>query len=217
MVAGATSHLLTDALGSPIAVTDSIGVVQTEYTYEPFGKTTANGATNSSSYQYTGRENDGTELYYYRNRYYHPKLQRFISEDPYLHPTYGTCPSAALVPTVKRFATVVGANPQNLNGYSYTLNSPVNFRDPLGLYVWRCPQPPPGCSFVGFDIVETPVPISYCMFDYFLGRIRCIPSFQLTCAYVRCYYHCQWPSGRKNRPVEEQLEMTGTCTEGGPA
>jgi len=31
-------------------------------------------------YQFTGRENDGTGLYYYRARYY--QLQRFISEDP---------------------------------------------------------------------------------------------------------------------------------------
>ena len=30
----------------------------------------------------TGRENDGTGLYYYRARYYSPKMQRFLSEDP---------------------------------------------------------------------------------------------------------------------------------------
>jgi len=82
VVAGTTSNFLTDALGSPVAVTDNAGVVQTEYTYEPFGRTTATGASNSSSYQYTGRENDGTSLYYYRARYYHPTLQRFVGEDP---------------------------------------------------------------------------------------------------------------------------------------
>jgi RHS repeat-associated protein len=32
--------------------------------------------------QYTGRENDGTGLYYYRGRYYSPTLQRFASQDP---------------------------------------------------------------------------------------------------------------------------------------
>src|SRR5205823_13233867 len=41
-----TGHLLTDALGSTIAVADSAGTVQTENTYEPFGKTTATGASN---------------------------------------------------------------------------------------------------------------------------------------------------------------------------
>ena len=82
VVAGVTSSFLTDALGSPVSVTDNSGAVQTEYTYEPFGKTTVTGSSNSSSYQYTGRENDGTGLYYYRARFYHPQLQRFVGEDP---------------------------------------------------------------------------------------------------------------------------------------
>jgi RHS repeat-associated protein len=108
---GTTSTLLTDALGSPVALADGSGVVQTEYTYEPFGKTTLSGSSNSSSYQYTGRENDGTGLYYYRARYYHPALQRFISEDPI------------------EFA----AGDPNL--YAYTFNSPTNFVDPSGNFV----------------------------------------------------------------------------------
>jgi hypothetical protein len=44
VVAGVTSHFLTDALGSPVAVTDNAGAVQTEYTYEPFGKTIFSGS-----------------------------------------------------------------------------------------------------------------------------------------------------------------------------
>jgi RHS repeat-associated protein len=31
---------------------------------------------------YTGRENDGDGLFYYRARYYSPIMGRFISEDP---------------------------------------------------------------------------------------------------------------------------------------
>jgi len=108
VVAGITSNFLTDALGSPVAVTDNAGAVQTEYTYEPFGKTTPGGASNSSSYQYTGRENDGTGLYYYRARYYQSELKRFISEDPI------------------EFAG------GDVNLYAYVLNSPVNFTDPSG-------------------------------------------------------------------------------------
>jgi len=61
---------------------DGSGTVQTQYTYEPFGTTTVSGQANANPNQYTGRENDGTGLYYYRARYYHPGLQRFISEDP---------------------------------------------------------------------------------------------------------------------------------------
>jgi RHS repeat-associated protein len=84
IVAGTTSNFVASALGSPVAVTDASGTAQTEYTYEPFGKTTSTGANNSSSYQYTGRENDGTGAFFYRARYYEASLQRFISEDPIL-------------------------------------------------------------------------------------------------------------------------------------
>jgi RHS repeat-associated protein len=69
------------------------------------------GAANSNSYQYTGRENDGTGLNYYRARYYDPTLQRFISEDP------------------------IGFAAGDLNLYGYTNNSPTNFRDPTGNFV----------------------------------------------------------------------------------
>ncbi len=110
VVAGVTGNFLTDALGSPVAVTDNSGVVQTEYTYEPFGKATFTGNSNSSSYQYTGRENDGTGLFYYRARYYHPELQRFISEDPVTY--YGG----------------------DVNFYSYVTNNPLTYTDPVGLF-----------------------------------------------------------------------------------
>jgi RHS repeat-associated protein len=57
--------------------------VVTEYTYDAFGSASATNAVIANSFQFTGRENDGpTGLYYYRARYYHPSLQRFISEDP---------------------------------------------------------------------------------------------------------------------------------------
>jgi RHS repeat-associated protein len=101
--------MLTDALGSVIALADSSGSVQTEYTYDAFGKTTFTGASNDNPYQYTGRENDGTSLYYYRARYYHPELQRFISEDP------------------------LGFSGSGVNYFTYVANNSINFTDPLGL------------------------------------------------------------------------------------
>jgi RHS repeat-associated protein len=104
-----TSHFLTDGLGSTLALTDSAGVVQTEYTYEPFGNTTTSGAASANPSQYTGRENDGTGLYYYRARYYHPGLQRFISQDP------------------------IGFRGKDINLYTYVHNNPTNFTDPYGL------------------------------------------------------------------------------------
>jgi RHS repeat-associated protein len=75
-----TLHPLGDAQGSTITTSDGSGAVGTTYTYGAFGQTTQSGAGGIRA-QYTGRENDGTGLYYYRARYYAPALQRFISED----------------------------------------------------------------------------------------------------------------------------------------
>ena len=69
---GALSYL-TDMLGSTLALADSSGNLNTSYTYEPFGNTTISGSS-GNPYQFTGRENDGTGLYYYRARYYSPTL-----------------------------------------------------------------------------------------------------------------------------------------------
>ncbi len=95
-----------DALGSTIALVDNGGNVPTSYTYDPFGGTSVTGASNSNEFQYTGRENEGNGLYFYRNRYYSPLLGRFISEDP-----------AA----------------DGLNFYAYADDDPIDFSDPFGL------------------------------------------------------------------------------------
>jgi RHS repeat-associated protein len=102
------SNYLTDALGSSVALADGTGAVQTEYSYEPFGATTTSGASTTSPYGFTGREADGTGLYYYRARYYHPTTVRFVGEDP---------------------IGLAGGS----NVHAYVSNSPAMFRDPLGL------------------------------------------------------------------------------------
>src|SRR5437879_12941151 len=71
---------LTDALGSLVATTDAAGGVQSEVTYEPFGNTEISAP--APAYRFTGREDDEPlYLYYYRARYYHTDLQRFVSGD----------------------------------------------------------------------------------------------------------------------------------------
>jgi RHS repeat-associated protein len=77
-----TLAYVADALGSTIALADSSAALTTEYTYEPFGRTDVTGSSSVNSFQFTGRENDGTGLYYFRARYQHAGVARFLSEDP---------------------------------------------------------------------------------------------------------------------------------------
>jgi RHS repeat-associated protein len=113
----------TDALGSVIALTDDTGAVKTTYSYDPFGGVTVSGDASDNPFQYTGRENDGTGLYYYRARYYSPELQRFISEDPILKPGNPTIPFA--LPFLLKY-------PFLLSSYNYAANNPLLFVDPEG-------------------------------------------------------------------------------------
>ena len=64
---GSTTYL-ADALGSTVGLVDATGAPSTTYAYAPFGDTAASGAPSASPFQFTGRENDGTGLYYYRAR-----------------------------------------------------------------------------------------------------------------------------------------------------
>ena len=107
---GGRSYFLTDALSSTIALTDTNGAIQQRYSYDPYGKVKLSNpaSTLTNPYQYTGRENDGTGLNFYRARYYSPTLHRFISEDP---------------------IQLVGGP----NGYAYVGGNPILLSDPSGL------------------------------------------------------------------------------------
>lgn len=56
----------------------------TDYDYTSYGKLEGNGSNlpAANPFTYTGREDDGTGLLYYRARYYDPELEVFISQDP---------------------------------------------------------------------------------------------------------------------------------------
>jgi RHS repeat-associated protein len=102
---------VADALGSPLALTDASGARVTEYTYQPFGASSMTNPAIANPFQFTGREAEGaTGLYYYRARYYHAGLHRFLSEDP------------------------IGLRGGDVNFYAYVRNSPTRFVDPSGLY-----------------------------------------------------------------------------------
>jgi RHS repeat-associated protein len=99
---------LTDAVGSTLALSDSTGSLAAQYTFDPFGNTTASGSSSSNSFDFAGRELDQTGLYFNRARYYSPALQRFVSEDP------------------------IGLK-GGINTFVYARNNPTNRRDAFGL------------------------------------------------------------------------------------
>jgi RHS repeat-associated protein len=103
-----TRYFLADALSSTLALTDDVGAVRTSYTYEPFGATTVTGEASANTTRFTGRNEEGQNLYYYRARYYSPRFQRFNSEDP------------------------LGFGAGDTNLLAYVSNNPAGFRDPDG-------------------------------------------------------------------------------------
>jgi RHS repeat-associated protein len=119
--AGGTSDFLTDRQGSAIALTDSSGNPQTQYTYDPYGNPASSGTASTNAFQFTGQQKDGTGLYYYRSRYYSPALSRFLSEDPAGQST--------------------GPNP-----YLYANDDPVNLTDPSGMSPTLIDTPGTGAS-----------------------------------------------------------------------
>jgi RHS repeat-associated protein len=104
---GTTSYV-SDALGSTRLLTDASGNSTASYSYAPYGEASKTGS-DDTSFQFTGRENDGASgLYYYRARYFSPEFNRFVSED-----------SIGLM--------------GGMNTYAYAWGNPISYTDPLGL------------------------------------------------------------------------------------
>jgi len=101
-----------------------------EYAYSAYGEAQTLGPDEGNPLQYTGRENDGTGLYYYRARYYDPVLKRFISEDP------------------------IGIE-GSINPYTYVNGNPLSYSDPEGL-LGRGGQP--NRSSGGYPAKQLPPP-----------------------------------------------------------
>jgi RHS repeat-associated protein len=128
-VAPNVSYLTADHLGSPRIVTDGGGAVVSRHDYTAFGgdiaETIGNigGRTTQQGYgkidevrkQYTGYERDDESgLDFAQARYYNSSHGRFTSIDPLT-------------------ASANVKDPQTFNRYSYAMNSPYKFNDPLGL------------------------------------------------------------------------------------
>ncbi|MEU0443789.1 RHS repeat-associated core domain-containing protein [Streptomyces sp. NPDC006186] len=104
---GKTQIYLTDALGTVVGLANTDGTLATSYAYDPGGTPTVSGTSSTNPYTFTGREDDGTGLLYYRDRYYDPQTGRFISQDP-------------------------SGQAGGTNLYQYALSSPTTYTDPSG-------------------------------------------------------------------------------------
>ena len=105
---GTTSYLLTDQLGSTRALTNSAGTPTANYTYDPWGNTTATTGTPTTPFLYAGQYKDpATGLYYLRARWYDPATGQFLSLDPQVATTNAP--------------------------YNYASDDPIDQTDPSGL------------------------------------------------------------------------------------
>ncbi len=108
-------YVHTDALGSPVAETNTTGtvIIGSRSQYEPYGKPLTTPREGAPSY--TGHQYDtSTGLIYAQQRYYDPQLGRFLATDP---------------------MAVDMTSAGNWNRYNYAANNPYRFTDPDG----RCP------------------------------------------------------------------------------
>jgi len=99
-----------DGLGSITALTNANGSIVQRYEYDSFGNQTitTNGGI-KQPFTFTAREYDTeTGMYFYRARYYDPKVGRFVTRDP---------------------ISFAGGD---VNLYAYVGNNPVNLIDPDG-------------------------------------------------------------------------------------
>ncbi|MCI4566930.1 RHS repeat-associated core domain-containing protein [Lysobacter sp. CFH 32150] len=103
----------TDALGSPVAVTDASRNVIERSEYEPYGKVLNRAVHDGPGY--TGHVEDAaTGLTYMQQRYYDPSIGMMLSVDP---------------------VTAYEGDMRHFNRYAYAYNNPYKFTDPDG----RCP------------------------------------------------------------------------------
>ncbi|MEW6085786.1 MAG: RHS repeat-associated core domain-containing protein [Chloroflexota bacterium] len=112
----ALQYLLTDHLGSTVAVTNSSGTLTSQQRYLPFGapRTISNSPIAGTDFTYTGQRklDDGMGgIMDYKARFYSPALMRFLQPDSVLPDP---------------------SNPQNFNRYSYARNNPILYNDPSG-------------------------------------------------------------------------------------
>ena len=119
---GKVYYVHTDHLGTPVAMTDEVGIKVWGAAYDPFGAATpnedpdGNGTPVTLNVRFPGQYYDQeTNLHYNYFRYYDPATGRYLTSDP------------------------IGLG-GGLNTYGYVGGNPITRADPLGL-IYRCIQP----------------------------------------------------------------------------
>ena len=110
------NYYFADHLGTSRVVTDAGGTVLDDSDFYPFGGERPVIASTDNPYLFTGKERDPESgLDNFGFRYDSSSLGRFMSPDPFM-------------------ASGRVENPQTWNRYTYALNNPLRYIDPLGLF-----------------------------------------------------------------------------------
>tara|TARA_R110002096_G_scaffold16898_12_gene58083 strand:+ start:17603 stop:24475 length:6873 start_codon:yes stop_codon:yes gene_type:complete len=119
-----------NGLGHLMGALDDDADVSTAFVYGPFGEIIDElGETATHLRRFNGKDADPlSRLNYYGYRYYDPLSLQWTQADPLF----------------RRVPDLAGANPRDMNLYTFSLNNPVRYVDPDGLQVsgegWDCPD-----------------------------------------------------------------------------
>ncbi|RTL42363.1 MAG: hypothetical protein EKK48_10235 [Candidatus Melainabacteria bacterium] len=191
-ISGSKYFYTKDQLGSIREMTDTSGVIQAQYAFDPFGRVTQIASAQSSDLRYAGyygHSPSGLNLTTYRA--YNAALGRWISRDP------------------------IGETGDN-NLFAYAYNLPTSVIDPSGLQGNVISAPPSGMgtyimdSFEGMTGAPSGVfgPGCISVVDFYLGLG---PGVVPESVYKK---NCFWGKGSDPTPAIKKAKCTPPCPKG---
>lgn len=146
-------YLHADHLGGIQAVTDMSRVEQERHKYLPFGEIDSESGpgTSENDTGFAGGRTDAGGLVQMGNRFYDPRVGRWVSADPaqmapsmlqgmrraeWEYQTGSPMPASGIKDRIKEWQQRT-FNPQDLNRFSYVLNNPLRLIDVDGYGFWK--------------------------------------------------------------------------------